>query len=586
MTNSRAVLSEQEKELISRVRVKPNKQSASPPLALDLTKLLFNSIPMSKPISHSLIKDIFHGKYGNVDKTKVDWVQRLSIVAQSMVVRGDTVQTTVTFLKCCKNFYAWLRENGKSFELSQQHANYVAFAHHLEVRITNKEISNPFRNDLLVRTAAFVNSCVDSSRISDNDANVYRDLGLKSLKTSSRKYDKQLLTDTQTLAQALLDIYFSLSDEAIFGQLPISIVINKDKSTERSVTYTSSPAFAYKDLGSHGVYNRKRVESLAGRRLHSPTRVLKHDKRWVLVNLKRNVFFMMFIIASGANVKQIMSITNTDIKTVPSGANQTIFKFKNRAHHEVSINIYNAFKPLLKDYKAWRDKLFAGEFETPWLFPLFNYNCDVEDSSQPSLHSLKRLILKLGVPWQPPKIIRRTAVNWMQRNLGDLKLASDIAGHDIETFFRSYHVPNHQRAVAETQSFWEKFDPLSISVIGGNCSGEPIPIKNISSALAKPDCTIPSGCLFCEKHRDVDTSDYVWSLVSFRFLKLIEAGNSSLARDGTVYEPIDLIVNRITEKLEAFKVNKTKWVNDAIKRVENHDYHPNWVHLIDMTNGL
>jgi hypothetical protein len=405
-------------------------------------------------------------------------------------------------------------------------------------------------------------------------------------KRSGRKYDQQTLSDTQIFARALLDIYFSFSDEAIYGQLPLEIIIEQGKDSRRKLSYNPSPAILFENLSHHGIYNRKRIEFNAGRRLHSPTRNLKHDNRWVLANVKRNTFLLMFIIASGANLTPLLSLTNGDVKTVPAGADQTIYKFKHRASHEVNITIYDAFKPILKHYQKWRDELFVGELENPWLFPSLNSDCSVTEFPSDTISSLRNLVLKLNVPWQPPKIIRRTFVNWAHRYFENPILSSEMSSHSIETFFRSYHAPNHQRAIAETQSFWKNFDPASLSVIGGNCNGKPIPVKNLNTALAKPNCILPSGCLFCENHKDIDSSDYVWSLVSFRFLKLLEAGNSSLSKDSRNYEPVDLIVNRVTDKLEAFKMKRAQWVEDAILRVTNDDFHPSWVHLIDMCNGI
>lgn len=581
-----STLTNDEVAVIEKVKIIPNPEWRSLPASLDLSKLLFKDVPRDKKTIPSVIRDLHLGKYGNIDKSRVDWVLHLKKVTQCKISRGDAITTLNTFLKCCKQFHSWLQDTYKSFAVHQQHSNYIAYSHHLAVRVKNREISDTFRYDALNRIACFIDTCVDASGLSDKASNVHLDLGLKPAKGSGRKYDQQVLSETKIFAQALLDIYCSLSDEAIYGQLPVRIVIAKDEDDQKILQYNPSPAYPFKELKKAGIFNRKRIESLADRRLHSPSRDLSHDKRWALINIKRNAFLMMFIIASGANFKQLLSLTNSDIKTVPAGADQTIYKFKNRAKHDVKITIYNAFKSIMRDYKSWRDKVFVDELESPWLFPSLNADCSISEVPSTNLSTLRNLILESNIVWQPPRIIRRTSVNWMYRHLNDASLASDIAGHDLETFYSSYHVPNHQRAISEAQSFWANFDPSNLSVVGGHCNGEPIPVTNLDPALAKPNCTLPSACLFCESHRDIDSSDYVWSLVSFRFLKLLEAGNSSLAKDSNSYEPVDLIINRVTEKLEAFKAKRLKWVEEAISRVEDNDYHPNWVHLIDMSNGL
>jgi hypothetical protein len=96
--------------------------------------------------------------------------------------------------------------------------------------------------------------------------------------------------------------------------------------------------------------------------------------------------------------------------------------------------------------------------------------------------------------------------------------------------------------------------------------------------VTNPDCTHESGCLWCSKHRDIDSEDYVWSLASFRRLKLIEA-TQPIKRE----IPADRVIARVSDKLEAFKErNETsrRWVSEAQMRVEEGDYHPTWRNVI------
>lgn len=99
-----------------------------------------------------------------------------------------------------------------------------------------------------------------------------------------------------------------------------------------------------------------------------------------------------------------------------------------------------------------------------------------------------------------------------------------------------------------------------------------------------PDCLTPSGCLWCKHLRDVDSFEYVWSLVSFRYLKSFESGRLT----GKDKAPSDLAIDRITEKTNWFRDSSEKranWVVEAEARVEEGDFHPNWAPIIEFLEG-
>lgn len=101
------------------------------------------------------------------------------------------------------------------------------------------------------------------------------------------------------------------------------------------------------------------------------------------------------------------------------------------------------------------------------------------------------------------------------------------------------------------------------------------------ATAVQPDCMTPSGCLFCDHQRDIDSPDHVWSLASFRLLKSFEEVE---AKSNLGPNPAQATINRITAKLnfiEASSSERAQWVKEALLRLEEGRYHPAWEGLIE-----
>jgi len=83
----------------------------------------------------------------------------------------------------------------------------------------------------------------------------------------------------------------------------------------------------------------------------------------------------------------------------------------------------------------------------------------------------------------------------------------------------------------------------------------------------------------CEHHRDIDTPDYVWSLACFRHLKIIELSKLVQGKKQSEAHPAELIIERISKKLTWFDESnplRRQWLTEALARVEEGNYHPEW----------
>lgn len=175
----------------------------------------------------------------------------------------------------------------------------------------------------------------------------------------------------------------------------------------------------------------------------------------------------------------------------------------------------------------------------------------------------------------------------MLRRSQDPDLTASEKQHTTETLLRFYEKPSLQRAMVQVQVFWAQYDPALAAAGPGSCTGKaPEPVPEIPNTATQPDCRTPSGCLFCAQQRDIDSFDHVWSLASFRLLKSFELSVQVPFKSNKEppQHPAEAVMNRITEKLNFIKASspeRSKWVTEALIRLEEGQYHPLWAGLIE-----
>lgn len=387
-------------------------------------------------------------------------------------------------------------------------------------------------------------------------------------KTSvSRAAEKQHLADTRALGYFCVGIGNALTISAVYGQLPIAADVLTPAGVEHE--FLILPRGLQNALDG----NSKLTPDWA-RKACAPIEAINRDNsgpseaaRASLIKLRLLAEFVIFVYQTGMNVSSAMRLERKGLKYKAAGNSEwRVTSRKRRKHGPVSFSIYKDYRDRLRRFIEFVDHFFPDD---QYLFPLGS------EKGRPTGRVSYKLIryhtARAGVPWIPPSVTRNTRANFLDRALGDPDLSAELAQHTRETFKQNYELPSQQRAMSELTHFW-KDNPESL--IDSGCDGEPEAIAGKPSDVVKPDCIHASGCLWCSKHRDIQSEDYVWSLSSFKRLKLIEAAQP-VQRD----IPADRVVARISEKLEAFReLNETsrRWVDESQLRVEEGDYHPTW----------
>ncbi|WP_063801503.1 site-specific integrase [Burkholderia ubonensis] len=310
--------------------------------------------------------------------------------------------------------------------------------------------------------------------------------------------------------------------------------------------------------------------------------------RYHLVNLRIEAEFLMFIAQTGMNAKQALNLELRHFSYISYLNGYQVKDYKARRGGAVLFEIFADYRPHFERYLAWRRKFFP---RSKLLFPFIGNEGTRQDRRFQN-NRVRGVCLDLGLTYIPPRELRNTRVNWLLRQSGDPDITAELAQHAKETLLAVYKRPSLQRAMAETIRFWTKVDPhqsVTPSVAPGGCTGVPLELPERPVEAPRPDCVKPSGCLWCENHRDVDSLDYIWALSSFMHLKKLELSKARIPMAEVEIPPAKHAFDRIQQKLKWYETsNETRrdWVQEAQIRIAEGEYHPEFNIEICEMEGL
>lgn len=395
------------------------------------------------------------------------------------------------------------------------------------------------------------------------------------------RLEQQDLEATFSLGHLLQDLCDGLTLRAVEGPPPIQIQRQVGKPLILWGGFQTDRAFVSARTTSH-------VPRDGEREVHHLEH--KSDKgRVVLINTRLEAEVMMFIGQTGMNLGQVITLGLQHFSYSSDIDGYRVRDYKNRRSGEVLFEIFREYRVHFERYLKWRKALFPG---SNFLFPFIR--AGRREDASPGFKNIIRACVDSGVPWITPAKLRNTRINWLLRRSGDSDIVAEMAQHRKETLLRWYEKPSHQRAVSEVTRFWRQADPQlrgkskTSSTAPGICNGQPM-VSELPAPKPGPDCIRPSGCLWCDHHRDIDSFDHVWALASFRHLKILELSKQGPAEGVRAdAQPADQVVNRISDKLSWFRESNARrrsWVQEALERVDEGSYHFDWQQLVASMEG-
>lgn len=552
---------------------------------LDMRVLLYKGGPGTH--SRLAADSINRGALGKVQDERLDLVKQAHGVITDKLTAGGSQATAETQFKNLRNLFRWAEDNGYSLTIPTVLIAYINWTDHLNHRF---QVAKTLSQTSAYNLGRSVGQVLDMAL-----GRATPMIELTRLKEPKRRKngrsanaDKQNLETTFAFGRLLQDICDGMPLNAIWGPRPVRIPLQNGREL---VQWAGMHKKETSPVERAAYRERYRLERSA-RRQTAYDRDRSTLRRATLINFRILAELLMFIGQTGMNLAQASRLMLRHFSYASDIDGYKVRDYKSRRGGEVLFEIFKEYRSHFERYLKWRKTLFPDDLR---LFPLLRAKGALE-KTRPYFGQIQQACKDAGVVWHPPTGLRKTRLNWLLRRSGDPELTAEMAQHSKQTLLKVYEIPSQQRAMAEITRFWQAVDPALVrapvldAVAPGTCSGVASAFSFRPKMATPPDCIHPSGCLWCEHHRDIDSLDYVWALSCFRQLKILEVSRYKPPVD-TKYtdHPGDYAISRISEKLAWFRdsnATRQAWVEESFARVDEGNYHPEWQRLIESAEGI
>lgn len=546
----------------------------------DLKRLLYKGGAGTRlDLVHS---HIHSGALGRPLRQRLKLVTRAYEVIADKLAGGGSQATAVTRFQQLCAFFAWAECADSSLDLTSVQTTYIHWTDHL---IHRQNVERSLNQYTAYHNGIVVGGILDE--VLERQTPVITLTRLKKIirrnSAQSVEAERQSLTSTFAFGSLLQDICDGVPLSAVWGPRPFRIPLRNGGQLVYLSRLSPEKSHSVERTAAKELKNLKQKASRDAAYMSSCSPVSRRD----VVNLRIMSEMLIFIAQTGMNLAQANTLQLRKFSYAADIDGYKVKEYKPRRGGEVLFEIFKEYRSHFERYLEWRRALFPNDTK---VFPVIR-NRNTLENTRPSFDLIKKACKQACITWLPPIVLRCTRVNWLLRRSGDPDLTAEMAQHSKQTLLRTYAKPSMQRSISEVPNFWLKTDPtLSklqplIAVAPGACTGTPLAVPSIPKFATSPDCVRPSGCLWCEHHREIDSLDYVWALASFRHLKTVELSKYyPPAGMSHTDHPSHFAVLRMSEKLTWFRnSNATRhcWVEEALARVNEGRYHPEWQFLIE-----
>lgn len=522
------------------------------------------------------------GELGFPVPDRLDLVTKIHEIINGKLVGGGSAYSAQNQIRFIREMFKWAEQTGFPLSLATIQTTFLAWSDALLHRHRILKVISQRSAYTMGAQAGYI---LDGVLNRATPLVSMSRLRMPSQRKTARGVlaEKQNLADTITFGHFLQDVCDALTIETVMrGKLPVRIALRNGGELLHWSGYMGRKDIAQLPEGLPDERDRKALQKLHAWETEGTLRT-----RYPLANRRCEAELLMFIGQTGMNFAQAHQLKLRHFYYASFLDGYQVRDRKARRGGDVVFEIFKEYKPHFERYLEWRRMVFP---DSDALFPLVRRGGRVFQK-HPQF-SLRAVCKTIGLRFVPPQELRNTRVNWLLRRSDDPDLTATMAQHAKETLLEVYERPSQQRAMVEITRFWAKHDPTisrTTPPAPGHCNGEPVPLRNLPTNILEPDCIRPSGCLWCEHHRDVDNEDYLWSLASFRHLKVLEVSMWRPPQGTREVHPAQHVINRISEKLKWFRGSNAKrkvWMEEALDRVEEGHYHPEWMRRISVIEGV
>lgn len=484
------------------------------------------------------------------NKAHIEVIKKIKDHAEGLIESGKSEESVNNSIKWLYTLFKYLDINQKPFDtVNNIRQALFDYSEHQFMRASINEIKQHSAYCSVCCLTWFLNGIFEDLVFNMNETRLK--LERRSRRALSRSAEKVILSDAAKLANFCFELTQNFDPSSLTsGSLPILTTVNNQKINLTSAR--THPIDVDKDF--------------------------VHTEAYLAFNFRVIAEVFIFLGMTIQNQAPSYNLKRSKFHYRPLGEKYEVREFKARRGGEILFKIPKAYKPHFENYLIFLDE-YAPESE--WVFPYLEKYKGFIKRTDKNIYKIKSLLSKNNIPWVKPSAFRSIGENILLRLASDEQLAADYANHAVATFRQSYEFPSLQRAMVQVTRFWEKSDPLTlgkptVSLFNSPCNGMPVPIADATNKLPKPDCINPTGCIGCLHYRDEDSFDYVWGLISFKFLKTIESSSHNTKE----LKPSNIAIDWINLKINWFKNSETithqEWVEEAEMKIEEGDYHPSW----------
>ena len=496
----------------------------------------------------------------------------------SDLAAGGSRATARNRFRQLKNFFAWARTVDQPLRIDTAEHAVVSWSEYLLIRARNDEIKETSAHS----SVTVVSTLLD--RILGRNYPLIKHTRLKKIDAGGRFHksagDKLRMSETMAFGSAVVELCSRLDTVTIRSPLPVKVVV---KNHELEFWAGLQKPNSRKRTSIKRAHEARISQE---KRLAASTNI-SIEARAAMLNIRIEAELLIFIAQTGMNLEQAFRLELEDFRYKSHLDGYQVKAYKARRAGEVLFEIFSEYRIHFERYLHWRSEWFR-ESKNNLVFPFVMEGGNPQNA--PQFRRLRKVCELIGVSFISPRSLRKVRINWLLREMSDPSLVASIAQHDIRTLMRVYAEPNPQLAIAEITKFHQKTELVFVPPAAGACvSATPSAELQAPTGAASPDCVNPAGCLFCANHRDLDSGDYVWSLASYRHLKSLELASyrrPDVESAQSQIHPAELVIDRITEKLRSFELSsdaRRGWVQEALLRVDEGDYHALWDGFINIS---
>lgn len=521
------------------------------------------------------------GLLGDVLPDRVALVSKIHEAINGPLIGGGSAETARQQIMKVAYFFAWAESSGAALTISDVQSTYIDWAGHLLHRAT---VVKNVSESSIHHYASLVGPILD--RVLERATPILYLTRItkprKGKKPQGAQADKQNLQQTFAFGRLLQDIC---------DGLPLKVI--RESHTVRIPLQQGGEIVFRMGMQPLPEENRQRTHvraSIERALAYAADPSLDQRFRRDMVNLRILAELLVFIGQTGLNLAQAQGLQLENFSYSSDIDGYKVRDYKKRRGGEVLFEIFQEYRNHFDRYLNWRRELLPEETR---LFPVIRIGA--RNDAKLAFNPIKGACKQAGVEWISPRLLRGTRVNWLLRRSGDPDMTAEMAQHSKQMLLTVYEIPSQQRAMSELTRFWQSHDPALAgqaplpAVAPGQCNGNPETAIVKPESAPEPDCGRPSGCLWCEQYRDIDTFDYVWALACFRHLKLLEISKLPPEKmKSKVIHPAKQVIQKISGKLAWFQRSNSarhEWVEESLLRLEEGHYHDDWSYLIEAVEG-